>query len=30
MVDFLSQGTRDQVTLSQAADQMLELLAHAA
>ena len=30
MVEFLSQGTRDQVTLSQAADQMQELLAHAA
>ena len=29
MGEFLSQGTRDQVTLSQAADQMLELLAHA-
>jgi flagellum-specific ATP synthase len=30
MVAFLSQGTRDQVTLADAADQMQELIAHAA
>ena len=30
MVAFLSQGTRDQVTLADAADQMQELMARAA